>query len=218
MLHSGDAEGDVSDWEHLQVATAHQALHDAICVSAASGSNLLFRLAFLDAPMFYRVGRLPPSVRLLTHVRFLDVSQSNVAVLPRQIGEMAALEELNALGCYCLHYLPFELSRLPRLRVLRVHGMSHYGFRGSSYPVLMPAAPPSLQLSCAAVLAARGRALPPVLAEQLSSQLDRCCLCRRATAGVLQTWVRVVVCSETVTLLASTCSRACAEECGAQSR
>src|SRR5207253_1546311 len=104
--------------------------------------------------------------------RVLDFANSNIARLPRELGAVAALEELNVRGCYRLHWLPWEVLHLARLRAVHLHEATQYGVR-KGYPTLVSRWDVSLQLLCAALLPE----VPSLLAAQLEPLLDRCCRC-----------------------------------------
>ena len=207
-LHDQEEEEE----NDAEAEEARAALEQALEAAGRAGS-VVFRLGQLEARLFFRIASLPRSVAAqLQAVRVLDCSNSNVAWMPRELGQVAALEELNVRGCYRLHWLPFELLCLPRLRVVHLHEASQYGVGGKGFPALACRWDPSLQLLCAARVAA----LPAALAAQLEPHLERCCRCGRRTARIVRSWVRRPVCAggSVATLLAVACSRECLDACG----
>ncbi|XP_043714926.1 putative disease resistance protein RGA3 [Telopea speciosissima] len=70
---------------------------------------------------------LPESVGKLKHLRFLDLSFSDIVRLPDSIGTLYNLQALTLSGCGRLKQLPKDIGKLVNLRYLVLP--AHWGFR-----------------------------------------------------------------------------------------
>ncbi|XP_058225842.1 putative disease resistance RPP13-like protein 1 [Rhododendron vialii] len=79
------------------------------------------RLRLLSLPR-YGIDELPYSIGKLIHLRFLDLSYSQITQLPESVCTLYNLETLLLSNCYSLTTLPAELIKLISLRHLDLSG------------------------------------------------------------------------------------------------
>jgi hypothetical protein len=70
---------------------------------------------------------LPASIAKLKRVRRLDLPGSRLVRVPPEIGDMAELREFDAYMSYSLHWLPYEITRCPKLKESTVSTRALYG-------------------------------------------------------------------------------------------
>jgi len=134
-----------------------------------------------------KIVALPPSIGSLQSVKFITFYGSHLVRIPPEIGELSNLEEFDIYTSYCLHWLPYEITRCTKLKSSRISTRALYG--NFKYR------PPFPQL-------------PSKIAELAPAV---CSICRNEfdERGPLQAWISLAVATDVVPLLVHACSKAC---------
>lgn len=152
------------------------------------GREVFSPAADLPPEDWARIVELPAGIGHLKQVKHLVLYGSSLVRIPPEIGEMSALEEFSPYTSYRLHWLPYEITRCTALVESTISTRATYGNRKTDMPI------PSLSQDHPGVPAA-------------------CSLCGSAFGGraPIQRWVRKVVATDFVPLLAHLCSEACVQ-------
>lgn len=137
--------------------------------------------------LWEQIVTLPPSISKLTRVKKLYLYGSYLIRIPPEIGAMSALEELDLYTSYRLHWLPFEITRCPKLKRSRISTRALYG----NYKYR----PPFPELNDFTKPFAPGA----------------CSVCAKTfnPATVRQVWITVRVATDVLPLLVNACSDEC---------
>ena len=81
----------------------------------------------MSPAMWSQVITLHRSIAKLTSVRRLYLCGSHLVRMPPEIGAMANLKELDIYTSYKLHWLPYEVTRCPKLKLSRASTRALYG-------------------------------------------------------------------------------------------
>jgi hypothetical protein len=143
----------------------------------------------MSPELWSQVITLPASISTLTSVKKLYLYSSHLVRLPPEIGEMADLEELDVYTSYRLHWLPYEVTRCPRLKKSRANTRALYGNYKRRPPF------PKLE---------RGQ-LPAVVRSQT------CSVCRALLKpeSTVPVWISLRVATDVFPLLVNACSDEC---------
>lgn len=162
-------------------------LLDLIDRAAADGRTEFNPGAELGWDAWRTIVALPPTVGKLTAVRTLVLYGSGLVRLPPEVGGMTALEDLDLYTSYRLHWLPYEVTRCPRLVRSRVSTRALY----DNYKYRPPF--PRLPHAVPAILPAR------------------CGVCDGpfGPGGPWQRWISLRVATDVLPLLVHACSAAC---------
>ena len=142
------------------------------------------------APELWRqIISLPPSISKLRSVKKLYLYGSHLIRLPVEIGQMENLEELDLYTSYRLHWLPYEVTRCPKLKRSRISTRALYG----NYKYR----PPFPELN--------------TLESRATLMCNRCSVCQQEfePGQLVQAWISLSVATDVVPLLVNACSRNC---------
>jgi hypothetical protein len=168
-------------------ALGWQVLLDLIDRAAKDGATEFNPGRGLSEEVWRQIVTLPPSIATLKSVKKLNLHGSNIARIPAEIGEMAALETLNMYTSYRLHWLPYEITRCRNLKRSTFSTRALYG--NYKYRPPFPR-------------------LPNAAAERWSN--GECSVCRGALGErVVQRWISLRVATDTLPLLVNACSERC---------
>ncbi|MEW6306455.1 MAG: leucine-rich repeat domain-containing protein [Verrucomicrobiota bacterium] len=143
----------------------------------------------MPAEMWSQIITLPRSIAGLTSVRRLYLYGSNLVRIPPEIGALKELEELDIYTSYRLHWLPFEVTRCPKLKHSRASTRALYG----NYKYRPP--------------------FPRLGKETSAFASGSCSVCGRSLPeSVLQVWISVRVATDVFPLLVNACSDACIKQ------
>ena len=168
---------------------AWKALEAYIQKVAADGSDELNPIAGIGAEKWEQILTLPRSIGTLRSVKVLSLYGSHLVRIPPEIGEMTNLEEFDPYTSYCLHWLPYEITRCKKLKSSRVSTRALYG--NYKYPPPFPRLP-SVSAD-----------LTPVC----------CSVCRGPFTedGPCQVWISLKVATDVLPLLVHACSKECTQ-------
>ena len=115
-------------WDELRVhdeaqdisSEAWHALEQYIAEVAASNRDELNPLAELGPEKWEQIVTLPPSIKNLKSVKFLELYGSHLVRIPPEIGEMISLEEFDPYTSNSLHWFPYEITHCRNLKRSRV--------------------------------------------------------------------------------------------------
>ena len=183
LLHDEIQDRRVPAWEKLS---------RAIEKAEADGSESFRIDDVLSFGEKQQIRELPESIGRLRKLRRLYVGGSRLVRLPAVIQELVELERLNTYTCYDLHWYPFELTRLPRLRGSCVSTRALYGNRKFRAPF------PDLRD-------------PKNYAAMSRAQPSRCSICdgKFATGVFHRRWLSRRVGTDVLPLLIFACSGDC---------
>jgi hypothetical protein len=168
---------------------AWKALLEYINRVAANGDDEFNPLAGIGPENWEAILTLPPSIAKLQSVKYLSFYGSHLVRIPPEIGEMSNLEELDVYYSHRLHWLPYEITRCPKLKRSRVSTRALYG----NYKYHPPF---------------------PRLPMKRAELIPQCCsICRGpfTSRGPYQVWTYLRVATDAIPLLVNACSRACIE-------
>lgn len=133
------------------------------------------------------ITELPPSIGSLQSVKFITFYGSHLVRVPPEIGELSSLEEFDVYTSYCLHWLPYEITRCTKLKSTRASTRALYG--NYKYRPPFPQLPSNIE------------ALEPAV----------CSICRKAfdEREPLQAWISLLVGTDVFPLLVHACSDEC---------
>jgi hypothetical protein len=158
--------------------------------TAVSRGNQEFAPGLEMAPeLWSQIITLPSSISKLISVRKLYLYNSHLVRMPPEIGDMTSLEELDLYTSYRLHWLPFEVTRCPRLTRSRFSTRALYG----NYKYRPPFPRLDERASTAGLVA------------------DQCSVCRQACdpESARQVWLSLRVATDVLPLLVNACSSDC---------
>ena len=177
--------GEIQD----QQSDAWKSLGAYISKVDADGGDELNPIAGIGPEKWEQIVTLPASIGTLQSVKVLSLYGSHLVRIPPEIGDMTNLEEFDPYTSYCLHWLPYEITRCKRLRRSRVSTRALYG--NYKYRPPFPR-------------------LPSISAELTPA----CCsVCRGPFTqhGPYQLWVSLGVATDVLPLLVHACSNECVQ-------
>jgi hypothetical protein len=179
-FHSEAQNTDCDAWEMLMALVEN---------AASRGSEEFSPGRQMPAELWSQIVTLPASISKLTSVRTLSLYGSHLVRIPAEIGDMANLEELDLYTSYRLHWMPFEVTRCPRLKKTRFSTRALYGnFKHR---------PPFPRLN--------------TVDSKSNSKPRNCSVCRKELGpdSTLQVWISLRVGTDVLPLLANVCSDEC---------
>jgi hypothetical protein len=192
-----DAQYDAKPFEELNFhpeiqdtkSEAWEKLEKSIETAASSGATEFEPRVEMSAELWRQIVTLPTSISKLTSVRKLNLSGSHLVRVPPEIGDMANLEELDFYTSYCLHWLPFEVTRCRKLKRSSFSTRALYG----NYKYR----PPFPRLGCGPA--------------KFGTLTENCSVCRKScTPGSMrQVWISLLVATDVLPLLVNACSEDC---------
>lgn len=108
-------------------AEGWKVLLDAIERAEREQAEVFDPLATMTDAQIAEVVTLPPSLGRLKSVKRFVLDGSWTVRIPPQIGEMSSLEEFFPYQSYRLHWLPYELTRCPNLKLVVISRRALYG-------------------------------------------------------------------------------------------
>ncbi len=157
------------------------------------GAEDLIQGVGLTSRELTQIVTLPPDIGRLKKVRTLLLYGSELTRIPPEIGDMEALAEFDPYTSYCLHWLPYEITRCPVLRQSRISTRALYGNykHRPHFPRLGPYTPP--------------KGLP------YTEPSRECSVCRRpfTDRGLHRVWISLRVATDVMPLLVNACSEEC---------
>lgn len=159
---------------------------------AESGGTEFAPREFLGEELFRAIHTLPASIASLKQVKKIELYGSHLMMLPPEIGDMEALEELDIYTSYDLHWLPYEITQCTQLDESRISTRALYGnykFR-NEFPDLSN---------------------NPV---RYSGATVCCSVCKRESTydAINQLWISQTIGTDVVPLLVNLCSSICQEQ------
>lgn len=141
--------------------------------------------------LWSQIVTLPRSIARLTSVKRLYLYSSHLVRIPPEIGAMTNLRELDIYTSYGLHWLPYEVTRCPKLKQSRASTRALYG----NYKYRPP--------------------FPRLGAESQNASFvgSNCSVCARAFSSlpVRQVWISLRVATDVFPLLVNACSEECVQ-------
>ena len=164
-------------------------LTDLIEKAASLGSQEFSPGLELPPELWAQIITLPASISKLTSVRKLYLYSSHLVRIPPEIGDMANLEELDLYTSYRLHWMPFEVTRCPRLKKTRFSTRALYG--NFKYR------PPFPRLNAANL--------------KSNTESTNCSVCRKQLGpdSAMQVWISLRIGTDVLPLLTTVCSNDC---------
>ena len=184
--------------KHDQRVYGHHEIQDETC---EPWKELLTLIAYAErnrvsefAPFRYmteaerdQIVTLPKELTKLIHLKSLELYGTSLVRIPPFIDQLVNLEEFTPYTSYHLHYLPYEITRLRKLKKSCISTRALYG----NYKT-------------------RG-VFPDLKADPYPFPQDICSVCNMAVGfdNLTQYWVTLKVATDVVPLLVHTCSAAC---------
>ena len=183
------------EWQELLFHTevqdtnseAWKSLEEYIAKVRADGRDEVNPMAELGWEKWEQIITLPKSIGTLKSVRFLSLYGSHLVRIPAEIGEMTNLEEFDPYTSRCLHWLPYEITKCPRLKRSRVSTRGLYG----NYKYR----PPFPRL--------------PQISPTLTPSTCSVCGGPFSSEGPQQMWISLRVATDVLPLLVHACSDKC---------
>jgi hypothetical protein len=168
---------------------AWKVLNDLIEVAASKGSEEFAPGLEMPPESWSQIITLPASISKLKSVKKLYLYGSHLERVPREIGEMESLEELDLYTSYRLHWMPFEVTRCLKLKKSRVSTRALYG----NYKYRPPF--PRLEGQASNASASQGS----------------CSVCGNDSSPDLmaQLWISLRLATDVLPLLVNACSNEC---------
>jgi hypothetical protein len=165
-------------------------LLESLVETAASKRSKEFAPGLEMSPELWgQIINLPPSIGKLTSVRRLYLYSSHLVRIPPEIGAMTNLRELDIYTSYGLHWLPYEVTRCPKLKQSRASTRALYG----NFKYRPP--------------------FPRLGAESQNTRFvgSNCSVCGRtfSSMSVRQVWISLRVATDVFPLLVNACSDEC---------
>jgi hypothetical protein len=144
----------------------------------------------VDMPpeLWRQIVTLPTSISKLTSVKQLYLYGSHLVRIPPEIGQMLNLEELDFYTSYCLHWLPYEVTRCVNLKKTRFSTRALYG----NYKYRPP--------------------FPKLNVDESKEHVPaECSVCRQSidARSFHQSWITLWVATDVLPLLVNACSDDC---------
>ena len=117
-LHSETQDTQCDAWKFLERLTE---------TAAAKRSRDFAPGLEMSPEMWSQIITLPRSIAKLTSVRRLYLYRSHLVRIPPEIGAMTKLKELDIYTSYKLHWLPYEVTQCPNLKLSRASTRALYG-------------------------------------------------------------------------------------------
>lgn len=182
-LHAEAQDTDCSAWQRLL---------ELVEEAAAEGAELFAPLEKLAPGEETQIVTLPATIAKLKSVKRLYLYGSSLVRLPPEIGEMSNLEVFDPYRSYRLHWLPYEITRCPKLRYSRVSTRALYGNFKYSWTF------PSLEDDATDADETGGR---------------RCSVCDRPfDHPPHRAWISLWVATDVLPLLVNACSDECLQQ------
>jgi hypothetical protein len=171
-------------------SAAWEALEEYIRKVDVDGSDEFNPIDGIGAEYWRQIITLPPSIGMLQSVKVLMLYGSHLVRIPPEIGELKSLREFDPYTSYCLHWLPYEITRCKKLKRSRVSTRALYG----NYKFRAPF--PRLPDTAADVVPAA------------------CSVCRGPfpNGEIYQAWISLRVATDVLPLLVHACSMACLQK------
>jgi hypothetical protein len=154
----------------------------------ADGNDEFNPIVGIGYEQWQQIITLPRSIGSLKSVKVLNLYGSHLVRIPPEIGEMTRLEEFDPYTSYCLHWLPYEITRCKKLRRSRVSTRALYGNykHRAPFPRLPSTLPEIAPASCSV------------------------CEGPFTDYGPYQVWISLWVATDVLPLLVHACSSECA--------
>lgn len=182
LLHSETVDQQGEAWKCLE---------ELIEVTVKNGSTEFSPGRVMPPKLWKQITTLPVSIAKLTSVKRLYLYGSNLVRLPPEIGAMQNLEELDIYTSYRLHWLPYEVTRCPNLKLSRASTRALYGNFKYRPPF-------------------------PKLGNDSAGNRDivrNCSVCNQLLhrESIRQVWITIMVATDVFPLLVNACSDECVE-------
>jgi len=188
----------LSEPQPNQATTGHHDVQDESC---EPWQELLTLIAYAErngvtefAPFRYmsseelaHIVTLPRELTKLTRLTSLNLYGSSLVRIPPFIDQLVNLEKFEPYTSYHLHYLPYEITRLPKLKRSCISTRALYGNDNT-----------------------RG-VFPDLKQNPYPFPQEECSICRAVVgfSNLTQYWVTLLVATDVVPLLVHACSREC---------
>jgi hypothetical protein len=168
---------------------AWEILEKSIETAASSGATEFEPRLEMSPELWRQIITLPRSISRLQSVGTLNLSGSHLVRVPPEIGDMANLEELDLYTSYCLHWLPFEVTRCRKLKRSSFSTRALYG----NYKYR----PPFPRLGCGPA--------------KFGTSTENCSVCRKSCGAesMRHVWISLLVAKDVLPLLVNACSEDC---------
>ena len=183
LLHSEIQDTNCEAWKRLE----------SLVETVATKRSKEFSPGLEMPPEMWRqIITLPASIAKLTSVKRLYLYGSNLVRIPPEIGAMESLEEFDIYTSYRLHWLPYEVTRCPKL--MRSHASTRALYGNYKYRPLFPLLDDAMSKSS---LASGG-----------------CSVCGRTCAPDSEhwAWISLLVATDVFPLLVHACSQECVQK------
>ncbi|XP_037467332.1 putative disease resistance protein RGA3 [Triticum dicoccoides] len=124
-IESNQLQSGEVDWKSLQEQQSLRTLISTIQIKMKPGDSLIMFSSLRTLHIeFANVVSLVESLHQLKHLRYLKLVNTNISVLPGNIGKMKLLQFLDLHGCENLVNLPGSIVKLGQLRLLELPSIS----------------------------------------------------------------------------------------------
>lgn len=170
-------------------------LESLIEKAAADGAREFAPGLQMPPEHWQQIVTLPASIGRLQSVKKIYLYGSHLVRVPVEIGKLKNLEEFDAYTSYRLHWLPYEITRCPKLARSRMSTRALYG----NYKYR----PPFPRLGAESAPAQPGTPRPPAA--------THCSVCKVRLPESIphQVWISLRVATDVMPLLVNVCSKAC---------
>lgn len=173
--------------ENAETTIASERVQQVIDDARSKKLTTLVLSKVMDEDDYLALNTLPKSIGDLKDLQHLDLSNSKLSYIPREIEGCVNLQKIDIYHSYRLHWFPIEILNCSNLRDTTVSPRALYG----NYKLRSPF--PNLR---------HGR-------WNWSSGVDRCAVCRTEQPEMEQYWMTRRVGSDDLPLLMSICGQDC---------
>lgn len=168
---------------------AWELLEKSIETAASNGATEFAPGLDMPPELRRQIVTLPPSISKLVSVKKLYLYGSHLVRVRPEIGEMADLEELDLYTSYCLHWLPYEVTRCRNLKRSRFSTRALYGNYKYRPPFPILGGGPA----------------------KFGTVTENCSVCRKNCnpESMRQVWISLLVAKDVLPLLVNACSEDC---------